>query len=219
MNDPENVQQEESPNLPARRAPELDAIARLGTWLAAVESKRDDVATLGAAAAYRIHAVEELGLRGTWAAQELSIIRGKLVASAKLKRALVERAGYRVERRDDSDESCTAVLIRRETGEVIGSYTFTIEMAKKAGYVRADSGWQKEPARMLWARVSTRVIDDFAPSIALGIYIEEDLDELVRDDETLDVDAEDIPFGEEYATPDELGELAHEGEEPKEEES
>ena len=199
--------EEQSKALAPRPAQELDPVARLGQWLAAAESGKTDSASTGAAAAFRIYAVQRLGLE-PWAAMELSVIKGKLVASAKLKRALVERAGYRLARENDTDETCTAVLYRSATGEVVGSYTFTIEMAKQAGLVKPDSGYVKNPERMLWARASTRVIDDFAPGVSLGIIAEEDAAKMTGAD-VVESSAE-----EQYATADELGDLEHEGEAP-----
>jgi hypothetical protein len=109
----------------------------------------------------------------------VTVIRGRLFMQAKLLRALAVRHGYRVVRAAGSDDrSCTAVLISRDTGEELGRVTFTMEDAKRAGLVRAQSAWQSHPARMLWARASKFVLDDFAPEVTLGLGSEDEIPEV-----------------------------------------
>lgn len=163
--------------LPATRAPELDAIARLGQWLAASEAEQPDANQRGAAAALRIYFARELGL-SPLAASELSVIRGRLVVSAKLLRARAAQYGYRVERASGDENSCTARLIDRSTGEVVGESTFTMEDAKRAGLVRDKSAWKTHPARMLWARASKFVIDDYAPEVSMGLALDDEAAEI-----------------------------------------
>jgi hypothetical protein len=166
-----------SETLPATRAPELDAIARLGTWLAASEVEHPDAKQEGAAAALRIYFARELGL-SPLAASELSVIRGRLVVSAKLLRARAAQYGYRVIRASGDETSCTARLVERESGEVVGESTFTMEDARRAGLVKDRSGWKTHPARMLWARASKFVIDDYAPEASLGLVLEDEAAEI-----------------------------------------
>jgi hypothetical protein len=141
------------------------------------------------------------------AAAELSVIKGRLFVGAKLLRALAVKRGYRVVRLESTAELCTALLIRWETGEEIGRTTYTIEEARTAGLIRDSSAWKTHPARMLWARASKFVLDDYAPEVTLGIYTEEEGAEIepklfggpvyVPDDGVvIDVSDEDIPFGE-----------------------
>lgn len=167
-----------SETLPApRTAPELDGIARLGQWLAASEVERPNEKQQGAAAALRIYFARELGL-SPLAASELSVIRGRLVVSAKLLRARAAQYGYRVVKVQGDDKTCTAALRERESGELVGEYTFTIEDARKAGLVKEKSGWERYPARMLWARASKYVIDDNAPEASLGLLLEDEAAEI-----------------------------------------
>ena len=119
----------------------------------------------------RLYYAAELGLPPL-AVAELSVIKGRLFVSAQLMRALAERAGYHVQRVDDSDDTCTAVLMR--DGVEIGRATFTFEQAKKAGLVRAGSAWTSHPGRMLWARASKNVIVDYAPAVALGLALDDE---------------------------------------------
>jgi len=204
-------------NLPAVRDVELDRLARLGQWLALSESGATDAKALGAAAALRLYYAEQLGLPPL-AAAELSVIKGRLFVSAQLLRALAEDRGYRVDRVDATDQTCTAILSK--AGVELGRATFTIVDAKTAGLIRNGSAWQTHPGRMLWARASKNVIVDFAPAVALGLALDDEAAEIAADEKPLpppspppppviDVDAEEIleaeniPFGE----PDERAQL------------
>jgi len=159
------------------RDPELDRLARLGRWLAASETGSDSQVAREMAAALRLYYVHELGLP-LQAAAEVSVIKGRLFVGAKLLRALASRQGYRVIRMDGSNEySCTAVLVRADTGERMGESTFTIEDAKRAGLIRGGSAWQSHPARMLWARASKFVLDDYAPEVTLGLGSDDEIPE------------------------------------------
>jgi hypothetical protein len=153
-----------------KRTGELDRLARLGQWLAALESGQNDTHAKGAAAALRFYYAEQLDLPPT-AVSELSVINGRLHVGAQLLRALAERRGYRVLRSDDSnDESCTAILQTRDGSTVLGRTTITLEQARKAGWVKPRSGWESVPGRMLWARASSWAIRDYAPEVSLGMY-------------------------------------------------
>lgn len=175
-------------DLVVKQPSRLDDLARLGTWLAASESGKDDANAKGATAALRLYYAAELGLT-PMAAAELTVIKGRLYVGAQLLRALAIRAGYRVFRADISDDTCTARLVDRD-GRVVGEATFTIDQAKKAGLVRAGSPWTTHPSRMLWARASKNVIVDFAPEVALGLALDDELQEIL---EPAVVD-DDIPF-------------------------
>jgi hypothetical protein len=168
--------------LPAVRRPsDLQDIARMGQWLAAAESESQHPDALGAAAALRLAFARELGLPLT-AAAELSVIRGRLFLGALLLRALAERAGFRVVRVEGDDSSCTAAVLDAG-GEELGRSTYTIERAQRAGLIKDRGGWVKNPDRMLWARAATEAIRDYAPEVAVGLGVIEELDEYGVEDE------------------------------------
>jgi hypothetical protein len=196
-------------NLPAVREPSrLDEFARLGQWLALSESGENSDKARGAAAALRLYYIAELGLT-PMAAAELSLIKGRLYVGAQLLRALAIRAGYRVYRVESSDVTCTARLVDHSS-DVVGEATYTIEQAKTAGIIRPGSPWTTHPARMLWARASKNVIVDFAPEVALGFSLDDELHEINPGIEVLEpyqVD-EDIPFGDPLEEDDTEAELA-----------
>ena len=169
--------------LPATRQPdpEIDRLVRVGRMLAASESGSTSPQALEMAAALRLILAREAGLP-LLAASELSVIKGRLVAGAKLIRALASKAGYRVVRVESDAEHCVAAVISKETGEELGRSAFTFEEAKKAGLVKDKGGYQTYPERMLWARASKRAVDDFAPEVSLGLIALEEAEEFVAGD-------------------------------------
>jgi hypothetical protein len=169
-------------------------------WLAALESGQQDANSKGAAAALRFYYAEQLELPAT-AVAELTVINGRLFIGAQLLRALANRAGYRVTRTDSSDESCTAALVSIDTGEQLGTTTFTMDDAKRAGLIRDRSPWKTHPARMLWARASTLVIRDFAPAVSLGMFSADEIPEITGQPAIPLDDDPDIPFGDSYVEP------------------
>jgi hypothetical protein len=156
----------------------LDDLARLGQWLSWAESGATDERSLGAAAALRLYYATELGLT-PMAAAELSLIKGRLVVGAGLLRALARRAGYRVIRTHSDHQVCIARISDARTGELLGESEFTLDDAKQAGLIRAGSAWTTHPKRMLWARASKNVINDFAPEVALGMILDDEAAEFV----------------------------------------
>jgi hypothetical protein len=177
VSEQQQEQQRTKAVVPARDDPDIQRIARLGQWLAASEQRDPSPAEQGAAAALRLWLAQELGLP-LRAASELSIVRGRLVVSVQLLRALARQAGYRVDRVELTDESCTAAVIDQDTGKELGRSTFTMADADRAGLIKERGGWQTYPQRMLWARAAGWAIKDTIPEVALGLVLHEEADEV-----------------------------------------
>jgi hypothetical protein len=158
-----------------REESELDELARLGSWRALAEQRNPDAKAQGAAGALAFYFARELGLPPL-AALELAVVRGRLVVSARLLRALAARQGLRVAVRERSDERCTVSLVVAATGEELGRSTFTVDDAKRAGLIREGSAWITHPSSMLFARASSRAIYDYAPDVALGLTTQEEVE-------------------------------------------
>jgi len=177
----------------AVRDPELDRFARLGRWLALSESKSDSPETRGAAGALRFYYAQALGLPPL-AAAEISVIDGKLVASALLLRGLAAQQGFEVRQVSGDDTACTAAIYKGD--RELGRSTFTIEDAKRAGLAKRIN-WQNYPQRMLWARASANVIRDYASQVAVGILTREELADQDGGDPVeapaVEVTVEDLP--------------------------
>jgi hypothetical protein len=153
----------------------LSEIARLGQWLALAEADDHTEKGRGAAAALRLYWAEQLGL-APMAANDIPVIKGRPYVQANVARALAHRQGYRVEKVDSSDQSCTAVIYQGDTE--LGRETFTMAQAKAAGIVRDKTPWTTYPARMLWAKAARFVIQDHAPEVLLGIGLVEEIGEV-----------------------------------------
>ena len=172
--------------LPARvSTPELDRFARVGKWLASAEIEKPSESKQ-MAAALRLFYAESLDL-SPLAAAELSMINGRLQVSSQLLRALARRAGYLVASTYLDDQKCTAQLISRDTGQVLGEATYTMEDARRAGLAGKDN-YKRNPARMMWARAPGNVIKDFAPEVALGMVTDEEAPEVLGDVDDIDFD-------------------------------
>ena len=157
---------------------DLERFRQLGRWLSLAELDSETAESRGAAAALRFALADALNVSPTAALTELSFIHGRLNLSAQLVRAMAAREGYRVKRVELTDERCTAALVELATGELLGEVTYTMEDARTAGLIRDRSGWKSNPQRMLWARASKRVVDDFAPEVSLGITTPEEEEEI-----------------------------------------
>ena len=154
--------------IPAVDDPELARLARLGSWLAASEARDPTPREQGMAAALRLSLAQELGLP-LRAASLISFVKGRLVVHVELMRALAHQAGYRIERVEESADSCTAAVIREADGRELGRATFTIEQAKRANLVKSGGAYETYPERMLWARAAGFAMRDTIPHVVLGL--------------------------------------------------
>jgi hypothetical protein len=118
-------------------------------------------------AVVKIVAGEELGIGAMTSMQGIHIIKGKPSMSANLlgvKVKQTERYNFRPVEVDDKH----AKIAWFEHGEEVGYTEFTIEQAKKAKLIAKDSGWEKYPEDMLFARALTRGIRRFCPEVTAG---------------------------------------------------
>lgn len=158
---------------------DLDRIARLGMWLAAIESKSNDPKAKGMGAAFRIAVAQSMGLPAH-AGSEIHIINGNVATSAQLKRAQAFVHGFHVVPDKETDDSCTVKIIDLKTGEPVGKpVTFTMADAKRMGLLdKLGKAWHNNPSEMLFARASSKAIRIYIPHVALGVMsIEEAFDE------------------------------------------
>ena len=76
-----------------------------------------------------------------------------------------------------------------DTGKQVARWTYdgndleigyTIDEARKAGYVRQGSNWTKDPASQLRARAITRAVRMLCPEVVVGIYTPEELEDVAN---------------------------------------
>lgn len=163
----------------AETTADLDRVARLGMWLAAVESKSTDPKAKGMGAALRIAYAESLGLPAH-AASQIHIINGNLATSAELKRAQAFSQGYHVVPVEETPDSCTVEVVDRKTGKRVGKpVKFTLADAKRMGLMdKPGKAWHNSPAEMLFARASSKAIRVYIPHVALGVLALEEADDI-----------------------------------------
>lgn len=127
-----------------------------------------------AQAVVKIQAGAEMGIPPFASMSGIHIIQGKPTVGAGLLAARVKGSGkydYRVKQQDD--KVCTIDFL--QAGEVIGTSTFTIEDAKKAGTKNLD----KFPRNMLFARAMSNGAKWFCPDLFAGpVYVPEDFDQV-----------------------------------------
>lgn len=101
----------------------------------------------------------------------INIINGKAEISARMMSALIRKAGHQIKIKAISEDYCTLVGKRADTGETEES-SFSVSEAQKAGLVKAGGGWVKWPKDMCFARALTRLARElFSDVIGIG-YVE-----------------------------------------------
>lgn len=169
----------------------------------------------GPKALVKILAGQEIGVTPFQAMTNIHIIQGKATMSANLMAAKLKGSGkydYKVD--ELTSDKCTVTVFEVTYGvggvsskkkEKIGSFTFTMEDAKRAQLVKGGSGWEKYPQSMLFARAVSQAVRLFAPDIFNGnvVYSPDelggDLDEsgeLIRDSIVVEQDEPKAPVDE-----------------------
>ena len=101
----------------------------------------------------------------------INIIQGKAEISARMMGAMIRKAGHQFSIKEISENLCTLVGRRGDTGEV-QTATFTTAEAQRAGLIKPGSGWIKWPKDMCYARALSRLARQlFQDVIGIG-YVE-----------------------------------------------
>jgi hypothetical protein len=121
----------------------------------------------------------ELGIGATTALANVSIIQGKPAFGAALVGALLRRSGrysYRVREHDDSRARIDFLEREGDRWEVIGTSTFTLEDAQRAGLTVSPT-WKRFPRNLLLARALTNGARWYCPDVLAGAaYTPEELE-------------------------------------------
>lgn len=125
-----------------------------------------------------------LGLHPSVSLTEVYVIDGRPSISAALMAGKIRESGHSLRREEVRDEQgkitgVTAVGVRADGGE--DSYTFTLEMASRAGLLSKDN-WKKYPEAMLWARACSQLARMLFSDVFLGqaTYTPEEIEEEAR---------------------------------------
>ncbi len=117
-------------------------------------------------------AARELGISPMLALNGgIANIQGKLEISARMMNALMRRAGIKIVIKESTDDICTLIGGRNDSGDV-ATVSYTLADAQKAGLVKPGGGWVKNPKDMCFARAISRLARQIAPDIIGGCYVE-----------------------------------------------
>jgi len=124
----------------------------------------------------KVQAGAELGITPYAAMSGIHIISGKPVLGAGLIAAKIRQSGrydYTIKKHDNTVCTVEIVEIRGAQRVSVGTETFTIEDARKAGTKNLD----KFPKNMLYARAMSNAAKFYCPDIFNGaVYVQEDFE-------------------------------------------
>lgn len=134
-------------------------------------------------AVVKIMAGAEMGISPFQAMSGIHIIQGKPTIGAGLMASRVKASGkYNYKVTEMTDKVCTIDFT--EGGQPIGTSTFTIEDAKKAGTKNID----RFPRNMLFARAMSNGVRWFCPDIYEGpVYVPEEMESITEDVQAVEV--------------------------------
>lgn len=130
----------------------------------------------------------ELGLPEAQALGSMHIVEGKLVMSANLIGALVQRSGrFRYKVLENSDKAATIEFFEKlgeregiTVWDSLGKFSWTWDMAKRAG-LATKSVWSRFPEAMLFSRAMTQGVRMFCPMLTVvACYAPEEAEEFDR---------------------------------------
>ncbi len=124
-------------------------------------------------AVVKIQAGRELGFGPVYSMTKIYIVKGKVAVSAETMGAMIKRTGrydYRVSKYTDTEVE----LIFTDGGKDVFTSKFTMEDARKADLLKADSGWAKFPRAMLMSKALSQGARIVCPHVISGTYTPED---------------------------------------------
>jgi len=138
------------------------------------------------------------------AVNSIHVINGKPCMSAELMRALIFRT-YKdatFDIKENTDKQCVITAARPNANP--RDFTFTIEMAKRAGLL-TKTPWRQFPEAMLLARCTSLVARTLFPDVLMGIvYTPEEMGAEVEVQEDGTVTTEKLPPAEKPKDPEQI---------------
>lgn len=153
----------------------LGAIEKLGTWFAqsgmlGVKSNTQGAVLAMTCIAERISPLEF--------ARTYHIIDGKPSMRADAMQSRFMDKGGKIKWLTYSDTEARAVF-GYDGNEC--EMAFTMDDAKRAGLIRAGSGWEKHPDAMLRARLVSKAIRMICPTVCAGVYTPEEMEDIAHE--------------------------------------
>jgi hypothetical protein len=114
-----------------------------------------------------IEAGRELGVPMVMSLTTIYPVQGRISPEAKTMLHLFKRGGGKIKIIERSDVRAEVVFSKE--GEEPFTFTYTIEQARKAGYVKSGGSWEKTPEVMVYWRCISRGIMAYDPGCVLGL--------------------------------------------------
>lgn len=113
-------------------------------------------------------------------ARRYHLMDGKLSVKADVMLADLRAAGGSFKWIKDGKDGESAAVELTYKGQTYTS-TYSMQDAQRAKLVKANGGWEKNPANMLRARAISDGIRMIAPEIAAGVYTPEETEDIIND--------------------------------------
>ena len=114
------------------------------------------------------------GISPALAARDYHVIQGRPTLKSDAMVARFQGAGGKIEWRDYTEQSVSALFTHPAGGSV--EVKWTLDMAKRAGLTGKDV-WRQYPRAMLRARVVSEGIRTVYPGVCVGIYTPEEVEQ------------------------------------------
>lgn len=132
-----------------------------------------------------IQGARALDVSAFWALQSMHVIEGKLSMAAELMRALVIRAGHKVNIVERSDERATVEIQRKDKDKPYrASFTWAEAVAAE---LDTKTNWRRYRKAMLVARATSIAVRDECPDVMFGVVYTPDELGAVTDEEGVPV--------------------------------
>lgn len=113
--------------------------------------------------------------------QQNMIVDGKLTKRYEVMLAELRKAGGDFEWVEDGEAGVQATIKIVWRGRE-STYTYTIDMARQAGLLKKDSGWEKRPGNMLRSKAVRNGLTMHVPELVAGFLTPEDAEEIAASD-------------------------------------
>ena len=111
---------------------------------------------------------------------ENMIVEGKLTRKYDMMLVDLRRASGDYEWIEDGENGIQSTLAITWRGKT-HRYTYTMDMAKRAGVIKPGSGWEKRPGNMLRSKAVRNGLQMYAPEVLGGTLTPEDAEEIASD--------------------------------------